>query len=172
MNTWNIDSAHSEIGFKIKHLMISTVKGKFTSFKGSIEAPEEDLTKAKISFTAQVTSINTGNETRDKDLRSARFFDVATYPNITFKSSAVTEVAKGQYNVTGTLTMHGVSNTIVIPITQKGPGPGQQPGTLVAGFKGAVKLKRSDYGIKTMIGPIGDETTIALTVEADAPETK
>ena len=169
---FTIDPVHSAATFEIDHLVVSTVSGKLTGITGSIRLDPASPAKSSVEVSIDASTINTDFAARDKHLKSPDFFDVAKFPTITFKSSAVTEAAKGQYNVTGTLTMHGVSNTIVIPISQKGPAPGMQPGTLVAGFKGSVKLKRSDYGIKTMIGPIGDETTIALTIEADAPETK
>jgi polyisoprenoid-binding protein YceI len=172
---YTIDPVHSAAKFEIEHLLVSTVSGQFDKVEGTVNLDPNAPAKSSVDVVIDAASINTigiGHDARDKHLKSPDFFDVAKFPTITFKSSAVTEAAKGQYNVTGTLTMHGVSNTIVIPISQKGPAPGMQPGTLVAGFKGSVKLKRSDYGIKTMIGPIGDETTIALTIEADAPETK
>jgi len=170
--TYSIDSAHSEATFRIRHLAFTKVSGK-VPLQGSIRMDDSDQRKSSVDVSIDAASINTGNETRDKDLRSARFFDVATYPSITFKSSAVTETSKGKLSVTGTLTMHGQSKTVVIPVEFKGTAPGMKPGTTVAGFEGNLSLDRTDYGIKTYasdsgdVGMVGKEVTINLIIEAD-----
>ena len=172
VETYNIDSAHSEATFRIRHLAFTKVSGK-APLQGTIRMDESDQRKSSVDVIIDAASINTGNETRDKDLRSARFFDVATYPNITFKSSAVTEVSKGKLSVTGTLTMHGQAKTVVIPVEFKGTAPGAKPGTTVAGFEGNLSLDRTDYGIKTDasdsgdVGMVGKEVTLNLIIEAD-----
>jgi len=170
-DTYTIDGAHSEATFRIRHLAFTKVSGK-VPLQGTIRMDETDQRKSSVDVTIDAASIDTGNETRDKDLRSAKFFDVANYPTITFKSSAVSEVSKGKLNVTGTLTIHGQSKTVVIPVDFKGTAPGAKPGTTVAGFEGNLTLDRTDYGIKTYasdsgdVGLVGKEVTLNLIIEA------
>ena len=97
MAIWTIDKAHTEIGFKIKHLVISTVSGKFTSFEGKLEGEPEDFKNAKISFAADVDSIHTGNEQRDGHLKSADFFDAANYSKLTFTSTKIEQKDGSEY---------------------------------------------------------------------------
>ena len=107
MNTWKIDNAHSEIGFKVRHLMVTTVRGNFDKFEGSVKTTDEDLTKAEISFSADVGSINTHNDMRDGHLKSPEFFDATQFPTLSFKSSNISKKADNDYLVTGDFTMHG-----------------------------------------------------------------
>ena len=163
---YNIDPVHSEVSFKIRHLL-AKVNGRFTKFAGTVKVDPKDITKSSVEVSIQADSINTDNEARDKHLRSDAFFDVAKYPVITFKSTAVREVAKGKLEVTGDFTLHGVTKRITFPITNAGTGPGMKPGAVVAGFvDGALTIDRNDYGIKTFPGALGDEVAIALNVEA------
>jgi polyisoprenoid-binding protein YceI len=113
MATWTIDNTHSEIGFKIKHLVISTVSGKFTSFEGKLEGDPKDFTKAKISFAADVDSIHTGNEQRDGHLKSADFFDAANHPKLTFTSTSIESKDENEFKVTGDLTIWGYTNKLL-----------------------------------------------------------
>ena len=116
---------------------------------------------------SSAASITTDNETRDKHLRSADFFDVAKFPVITFKSTAVKEVSKGKLEVTGDLTMHGVTKRVTFPITNAGTQPGMRPGSVVAGFvDGALTLNRQDFGVSYGKGLVGDDVAIELNVEA------
>jgi polyisoprenoid-binding protein YceI len=114
MIKWNIDNAHSEIGFKVKHLVISTVRGKFTAFEGSITGEDEDLTKSNITFSADTESINTNNEMRDNHLRSAEFFDTAKFPKLSFKSKSISKKNDTEFTVIGDLTMRGVTKEITL----------------------------------------------------------
>jgi polyisoprenoid-binding protein YceI len=165
-DTYRIDPVHSEISFKIRHLL-AKVNGRFTKFSGDIKLDTKDITKSSVGVNIDAASINTDNEARDKHLRSEAFFDVAKYPTITFKSTAVREVAKGKLEVTGDFTLHGVTRRLTFPISNAGTGPGMQPGSVVAGFvDGALTIDRNDYGIKTFPGALGDEVAIALNVEA------
>jgi polyisoprenoid-binding protein YceI len=167
VDTYAIDPVHSGARFEITHLLISTVSGQFTKFQGTVSLDTADISKSSVEVVIDAASITTGSDARDKDLRSERFFDVAKYPTLTFKSSSVTQTGPGSLQVGGTLTIHGVSRPVVIAVTGWGTGPGAQPGVALAGFrKGTVQLKRSDYGIKTMMGPIGDEVDITLSLEA------
>ena len=171
-DTYTIDSAHSEATFRIRHLAFTKVSGQ-VPLQGTIRMDEADQRKSSVEVTIDAASISTGNEKRDQDLRSERFFDVAHFPTITFKSSAVSEVGKGRLSVAGTLTIHGQSRQVVIPVDFKGTAPGAKPGTTIAGFEGNLTLDRTDYGIKTYasdsgdVGLVGKEVTLNLVIEAD-----
>lgn len=171
MATWLIDTTHSEIGFKVKHLVISTVSGKFTAFEGKLEAEKEDFTDAKITFSADVDSIHTGNEQRDGHLKSPDFFDAANHPKIEFVSTGVEHKGGSDYTVTGDLTIRGTSHPITLNVEFGGTHPNFQ-GQIVAGFEITGKINRQDYGLKwsavTEAGGIvvSDEVKLVLNVEA------
>ena len=165
-DTYKIDPVHSEISFKIRHLLAKT-SGRFTKFSGTIKVDSADITKSSVEVSIEAASVNTDNEARDKHLRGADFFEVEKFPTITFKSTAVKEVAKGKLEVTGDFTLHGVTKKITFPITAAGTQPGMRPGSVVAGFiDGAVTINRNDYGIKYGPGVLGDEVAISLNIEA------
>lgn len=165
-DVYKIDAVHSQIGFKIRHLVAKS-SGRFTKFEGAITVDAKDIAKSKVEVTIDAASINTDNEARDKHLRGADFFEVDKFPTITFKSTAVKEVEKGKLQVTGDLTMHGVTKSITFPITNAGTRAGMKPGSVVAGFiDGALKINRNDFGIKTYPGVLGDDVEISLDIEA------
>jgi polyisoprenoid-binding protein YceI len=146
MATWNIDPVHTEIGFKVKHLVISTVSGKFTSFEGKMEAEKKDFSDAKIYFSADVNSIHTGNEQRDVHLKSADFFDAAKFPKLTFTSTSVELKAGSEYKITGNLTIKGITKPVVLTSEHGGTQKDFQ-GNDVAGFELSGKINRQDYGL-------------------------
>lgn len=165
-DAYKVDPVHSEISFKIRHLLAKT-SGRFTKFSGTVKVDTADISKSSVEVSIDAASINTDNEARDKHLKSADFFDVEKFPAITFKSTAVKEVAKGKLEVTGDFTLHGVTKRVTFPITNAGTQPGMQPGTVVAGFvDGALTINRNDFGIKTYPGALGDDVAISLNVEA------
>ncbi|BDU75248.1 YceI family protein [Mesoterricola sediminis] len=165
VDTYKIDPVHSAVAFKIRHFVARTTGG-FAKYEGTINVNTKDITKSSVDVTIDAASINTGNEGRDKHLKSPDFFDVAKYPTLTFKSTSVKEVAKGKLEVTGAFTLHGVTRTLTIPVSNLGTMAGMQPGSVVAGFEGTVTIKRSDYGMAGMVGPLGDEVEISLNIEA------
>ena len=170
-DTYKIDPVHSEVSFKIRHLLAKT-SGRFTKFGGNIKVDTADISKSSVEVSIEAASINTDNEKRDAHLKSADFFDVEKFPTITFKSTAVKEVAKGKLEITGDFTLHGVTKRISFPITNAGTQPGMQPGTVVAGFiDGALTINRNDFGIKTFPGAVGDDVAISLNVEAGKVDT-
>jgi polyisoprenoid-binding protein YceI len=165
-DTYKIDPVHSEVSFKIRHLL-AKVSGRFTKFSGDIKIDTKDINKSSVEVSIEVASINTDNESRDKHLKTPDFFDAEKFPAITFKSTSVKEVAKGKLEVTGDFTLHGVTKRITFPITNAGTQPGMKPGTVVAGFiDGALTINRNDFGIKTFPGALGDDVVISLNVEA------
>lgn len=145
MAKYNIDSAHSEVTFKIKHLMISTVSGQFTKFDATIDADKEDFSDAKISFEADVDSIDTKNEQRDGHLKSPDFFDVANHPKLTFTSTSFTKTGS-DYNLEGNLTIRGVSKSIVLDVTYEGKMVDPY-GNEKHGFEINGKINRKDFGL-------------------------
>jgi polyisoprenoid-binding protein YceI len=170
MATWKIDPSHSEIGFKVKHLVISTVSGKFTSFDATVEAEKEDFSDASIRFSADVDSINTANGQRDAHLKSADFFDAANHPRLTFASTAVKKTGDHTYKVTGDLTIRGNTKSIDLNV-EFGGIQKDFSGNDVAGFELTGKLKRLEYGLHwnalTEAGGIvvSDEVRIVANVE-------
>ncbi|HJV49102.1 MAG TPA: YceI family protein [Geothrix sp.] len=165
-DTYKIDPVHSEISFKIRHLL-AKVSGRFTKFNGTVKVDTTDISKSSVEVSIDVASINTDNEARDKHLKTPDFFDVEKFPTITFKSTSVKEVAKGKLEITGDFTLHGVTKKITFPITNAGTQAGMKPGTVVAGFiDGALSINRNDYGIKTYPGALGEDVAISLNIEA------
>jgi polyisoprenoid-binding protein YceI len=169
-DTWVVDKVHSETGFQIRHL-VGKVRGHFNDFAGTIVADPAHPEAASVEFTVRTGSIDTANEGRDKDLRSPNFFDVEKFPDLTFKSTKVRATAKDHYDVTGTLTMHGVSKEITLPVTFLGTV--KDPwGNERAGFETAVTLNRKDFGIvwnKALDAGgtlLGDEVWISINLEA------
>jgi polyisoprenoid-binding protein YceI len=170
-DTFVFDKVHSTIGFQIRHLF-STVPGKFDDFEGTINFDEANPDNSSVEVTIQSASINTGFEKRDDDLRSPNFFDAKKFPTITFKSTSVKATGSNTADVTGDLTMHGVTKEVVLKVELIGKGPGMKPGSLVSGWDASTALKRSDYGLawnKVIEGTqiVGDDVKIELHVEAD-----
>ena len=169
MDTFDIDPAHSSAGFKVKHLF-SMVRGDFNDFSGTLQYDPQKPESAKVEITIQATSIDTHNERRDNHLRSADFFDVQTFPTITFKSTKVTPAKeRNHFNVTGDLTIRGVTKSVVVDVEMLGFGPTDMG--LRGGFNATAKINRSDYGVKwnktleTGGMLLGEEVTVEFPVE-------
>ncbi|MEE3955049.1 YceI family protein [Peribacillus frigoritolerans] len=168
---WIVDPTHSAIEFSVKHMMIAKVKGSFNKFEASILANPSDLTTAEIDFTVDVASIDTRNADRDNHLRSVDFFDVEKKPTLTFKSTKIVKTDEDEYDVTGNVTLNGVTQEETFSITFEGQG--KDPwGNEKAGFSGKGKVKRSDYGLtynaalETGGVLIGDQITLTIEIEA------
>lgn len=164
--TWSLDKAHGKLGFTVTHLGVSDVEGWFKTFDAKVTSSKEDFSDAIAEMTADVNSINTDNEQRDKHLKSPDFFDVAKYPAITFKSTTFKKVADKNYKVTGDLTMHGITKTVELDaICRIGTNPMSKQ--TIAGFKITGMIKRSDFGIGTSMTSalISDEVSIVANVE-------
>lgn len=170
MAKWIIDTAHSEIGFKVKHLVISTVSGQFTSFETDLESDKEDFTDAKISFTADVNSIHTGNEQRDTHLKSDDFFNAEKFPKIIFKSTNVVHKGGSDYILKGNLTIRDITKPIELKVEFGGM---QQDfyGRTVAGFELTGKISRKEFGLKwngiTEAGSIVVSDEVKLVIAAE-----
>lgn len=164
-DTWNIDPAHTQTAFSVKHLMISTVRGEFDKTAGKIVIDEGDLTKSTVEATIEIGSISTRDEKRDAHLKSPDFFDVAKFPTITFKSTKVEKAGEG-LKVTGDLTMHGVTKAAVLDVT----GPTKEIkdpwGLSRRGVSASTKVNRKDFGVS--YGPdamVSDVVTVSIDAE-------
>ncbi len=171
VSTWNIDPAHSVAEFKVKHMMISNVKGQFTGVSGTLSLDEADVTKSKIDANIDAASINTREAQRDAHLKSADFFDVEKFPTLSFQSIRVVRKGDDELEVEGELTIHGVTRNVKFAV--EGPtAPGKDPwGNTRIGMSATTKINRKDYGLtwnaalETGGILVGDEVTITLDVE-------
>lgn len=146
MTNWNIDQAHTEIGFKVKHLMVSTVRGKFSAFEGTVEASDETFTDAKIAFSIDAASITTGNNDRDAHLKSPDFFKTDEFPKITFVSTSFVKKEGNLFIVTGDLSMRGVTKQISFNAAFNGVVTDAY-GKRVASFDITGTINRLDFGV-------------------------
>lgn len=169
--TWNIDPVHSVAEFKVKHMMISNVKGQFTSMKGTLVLNEADPTKSEVEATIDVASINTRDAQRDGHLKSPDFFDVEKFPALSFKSTQVTRRGDGELAVAGNLTLHGVTHNIVFEVEGPTP-PAKDPwGNTRIGLSATTKINRKDFGLtwnaalETGGILVGEEVTLTLDVQ-------
>jgi polyisoprenoid-binding protein YceI len=164
------DKAHTDVSFRVRHL-VTQVHGRFTDFNGAVTvAPEPKASSVELAIKA--ASVDTANERRDQDLRSANFFDVEKFPEITFVSTKVMATGKDEYDVVGTLTMHGVSREITLPVTFLGFVKDPR-GNEKAGFATSVTLDRREFGlvwnraIETGGMLLGDEVRVTIDIEAN-----
>ena len=147
MKNWKIDPAHSEIKFKVKHLLVSTVTGSFGKFDAELNSDGENFENAVISFEAETASINTNNAQRDAHLQSADFFHAENFPKITFVSKSFTKLSENYYELTGDITIRGVTKEIKLKVEHNGNARGFD-GLEVAGFEITGKLNRFDFGLQ------------------------
>ncbi|MFN8206917.1 MAG: YceI family protein [Bacteroidales bacterium] len=167
---WVIDPAHSEIQFKVKHLVISTVTGKFDRFEGSAQASATDFSDLEVEFSAEVDSINTNQPDRDGHLKSADFFDAANHPKLTFKSTGVRKKSDDSFVLTGDLSMRGTTKKIDLDVVYGGTITDPW-GNVKAGFEINGKVNRKEFGLHwsavTEAGGVvvADEVKLAINVE-------
>lgn len=147
MKKWKIDSAHSEVKFKVKHLLVSTVTGQFNNFEAEIESQDENFENAKVTFKADVNSINTKNEQRDGHLKSADFFDAENFPEMTFISKSFKKITGNTFEMTGDMTIRGITKEVTLNVEYNGLAKGFD-GLEVAGFEITGKLNRFDFGLQ------------------------
>jgi len=169
-DTYNVDPGHSEVSFQVRHL-VTQVRGKFNDYKGTIQLDPAKMENSTVEFNIKATTIDTGVADRDKHLRSADFFDVEKFPEISFKSKSIKATGKDTYAVTGAFTMHGVTKEVTLPVafngTAKDPWGGQR-----AGFSTETTINRKDYGIvwnKALDNGgalLGDDVKVAISLEA------
>lgn len=169
--TWKIDPAHSSASFKVKHMMISNVKGSFSGITGTLTEDTTNPIGSSVEASIDIASISTGDPQRDGHLKSADFFDAETYPTMTFKSTAVEKTGEGEYTVTGDLTLHGVTKPVTFDV--EGPtAPGKDPwGNTRIGLEATTKINRKDFGLswnsalETGGVLVGEDVQITLDVQ-------
>ena len=170
MTTWKIDPAHSEVNFKVKHMVVSTVRGNFDKFDATIKTNKDDFSDAEIEFEAYINSINTKNEQRDAHLKSADFFDAENHSKMSFKSTSVKIISDHEMQVIGNLTLRGITKEIPLDVIYNGIVTGFG-GTEISSFEINGKLNRFDYGLQwnalTEVGSIvvGNEVKIEVLAE-------
>ena len=170
VGTWNIDPSHSNVNFQVKHLGIATVRGAFNEFEGTLELTD-DLSTSKAHGTVQVASVDTNEDSRDEHLRSADFFDAENHPQLTFQSTEIKQVDDDELEITGDLTIHGVTKPITLKAelngTEEDPWGNQRVGLEVEG-----KLDRKEYGMtfNQALGSgnvlVGDKVKLSLDISA------
>lgn len=169
--TWNVDPAHSAAEFKVKHMMISNIKGSFRALSGVLNLDEADVTGSSVEAFLPVATLSTGDEQRDGHLKSADFFDAEKFPTITFKSNEVKRTGEGEYAVTGDLTLRGVTKPVTFAV--EGPSaPGKDPwGNLRIGLTATTRINRKDFGLTWNSALeaggvlVGDEVGLTLDVQ-------
>lgn len=160
---YKIDPVHSNVGFAVRHLAVSTVHGRFNDFSGSIVFDEKDPSKSSVDVVIKTASINTNNNGRDNDLRSPNFLDTTKFPELTFKSKSV-EKKGDAYIAHGTLTIHGVSKDVDLPFTLTGPV--STKGGKALGAEAGLPINRQDYGVAGGGAMVGNDVKIEISVEA------
>ena len=169
--TWKIDPAHTAAQFAVKHMMIATVRGEFKGVTGTVIWDDQDVAKSSVDVTIDAKTVNTGEEKRDQDLRSANFFEVEKYPTLTFKSKKVESAGSGKLKVTGDLTIHGVTKEVVLDVEGPSAAVKDPWGNTRTAISATTKLNRQDYGVKWNANldgggvVVGDTVTITIDLE-------
>jgi len=171
VTTWKLDPAHSSAEFKVKHMMISNVKGTFIGLSGTLMENPADPTRSTVEASIDIATLNTGDAQRDGHLKSADFFDAEKYPTISFKSTQVERKADAEYRVTGDLTLHGTTRPVTFAV--EGPtAPGKDPwGNTRIGLSATTKINRKDFGLNWNAALetggilVGEDVQITLEVQ-------
>jgi len=170
---YEFDAAHSQIEFTVKHMMVSTVRGRFNKFSGDLDIDEQNPAASSVDVAIDVASIDTGQEGRDNHLRSPDFFNATEFPTITFKSTKVEPKGDGKYHVTGDLTIHGVTKPHTLEVTREGPITNPY-GKQVNAFSMSTKISRKEFGLEWNVALesggwlVSDEVKIFIEAEVTA----
>ena len=163
--TWDIDPAHTNIGFVAKHLVVAKVRGGFKNFKGTVHIDEKDLSKSKVEVEIDAASIDTGIAKRDDHLRSADFFDVKNHPKILFKSKVVKQNGKGELEIIGDLTMRGVTKPVLLKVVGPSPEVKDPGGNPHIAFSAEGEVSRYDWGLKWNRALEGGGVTVSEQIQ-------
>ena len=163
-DTYSVDSVHSFIVFRIKHLGVGYAHGRINGPTGSFQFDPASPQSAMFEIQADAAGVDTNNDKRDKHIRSSDFFDVAKYPKISFKSTSVNKLQDGVYEITGNLIFRGVSKPITLKANHTGSA--KDPwGKYRTGFETRFTIKRSDFGMEFMMGGLGDDVNLTVSIE-------
>ncbi|MDB6116178.1 MAG: YceI family protein [Lacunisphaera sp.] len=168
VETYSIDPVHSSSGFSVRH-MLSKFSSSFTKTTGTITVDRANLENSSVDAAVEVASVSTANPDRDKHLQTPDFFDAAKFPAMTFKSKSWKKTGESTFDVTGDLTIKGVTKEVVLKVTSLGFGPGMRPGSQLSGWEATTVIKKSDFGVNgpAMLGKVlGDEVTVDISIEA------
>jgi polyisoprenoid-binding protein YceI len=164
-SNWQVDPAHTAAQFAVKHLMISTVRGAFKGVTGTVLWDDQDVTKSSVNVSIDATTVDTGTPGRDGDLKSDKYFDVAKFPTITFKSTKIEQAGTGKLKVTGDLTLHGVTKSVVLDVDGPTAAIKDPWGNTRAAISATTKVNRQDYGIAGGGAAVGDDISIIIDLE-------
>ena len=168
VENYTIDPVHSSVAFSIRHF-VSKVPGSFTKFAGTVTVDRDNLANSSVEATIDVGSVSTASDARDKHLKSPDFFDAAKFATIAFKSKAWKATGESTFDVTGDLTIHGVTKEVVLKVTSLGFGSGMQ-GAQLSGWEAVTTIKKSDFGVTgpaMLSAAVGDDVAITIGIEAD-----
>lgn len=160
--TWSADKAHSKLGFGVTHMLISESDGTFRTFDASFTSSKDDFSDAAFEVSADIASINTDNEMRDGDLKSAKYFDAAKFPKLTFKSRSFTKVEGNKYKLSGDLTIKGVTKTVDFDVILNGPIVHPRSKKPIAGLKVSGTINRTDFGVGGQGGAMLSEEVLII----------
>lgn len=164
VETFKFDPSHSAVTFRVRHFF-TPVPGSFQQFEGTITVDRDDLENSSVEAVILAASIDTGNEKRDDHLRSGDYFDVSQHPELTFRSTDWKQTGENQFAVTGDLTIHGVTKTVILETHLLGFGPGMR-GAFLSGWEATTTIDRNDFGISHGSAAVGSDVEISITVEA------
>lgn len=170
--TWQIDPNHTAAQFSVKHLAVSTVRGAFTKVTGSAKYDPKDASKTSLDATIDATSVDTRVEMRDKDLRSPNFLDAEKFPTITFHGKQTRAAGDGKLQITGDLTIHGVTKEVVLDVDGPSAAITDPWGNQRIGASASTKISRKDFGVNGLPAVVGDEITITIDAELIQPKAK
>ncbi|MBI3884286.1 MAG: YceI family protein [Opitutae bacterium] len=165
VETYQIDPVHSSTGFSVRHIL-SKFTSSFTKTTGTITVDQANMENNAVEATVEIASVSTANADREKHLQSPDFFDAAKFPTATFKSKAWKKTGADTYDVTGDLTIKGVTKEVVLKVTALGFGPGMRPGTMLSGWEATTVIKRTDFGVSYGPKILGEDVTVNISIEA------
>jgi polyisoprenoid-binding protein YceI len=163
-DTYKVDAVHSTVLFKIKHMNASYSYGRFNAIEGAFALDEKDPSKCSFNVNLKVDSVDTANPGRDGHLKGPDFFNAKQFPTISFKSKSVASAGKGVFDVTGDLTLHGVTKSVKVAVEPTGASKDPR-GRAIAGVEGSFRIKRSEFGMSGMLAGIGDDVLITISLE-------
>lgn len=169
---WKIDPMHTSAQFSVRHLAVSTVRGAFTKVSGSATFDPADPSKTALDATIDASSVDTRVDMRDKDLRSANFLDVEKFPTLTFRAKQTKAAGAGKLQITGDLTIHGVTKEVVLDVDGPSAAIKDPWGNQRIGASASTKIKRQDFGVNGLPAVVGDEITITIDAELIQPQAK